>query len=94
MASSSSICVYFDYRFINLPSSDSKAERKLKIQDLTKRLSPDSESFRLIGEFITLIDDDIVLAEKRAIFRDKVIERYEKLEEKIDEIRRDLENSS
>ncbi len=85
---------FFDYRFMNLPTSNDRAERKQKIKDLTDQLDADSYSFSLIGEFVNLIDEDTVLEAKRTIFKAKVIDRYEKLEKMIDEIRDTLEKSS
>jgi len=85
---------FFDYRFMNLPTSNDRAERKQKIKDLTDQLDADSYSFSLIGEFVNLIDEDTVLEAKRTIFKAKVIDRYEKLEKMIDEIRDTLEKNS
>jgi hypothetical protein len=85
---------YFDYRFINLPPSDNKAERKEKIKVLTDRLEPNSDSSNIIKEFVKLIDEDTVLEEKRALFKEKVTVRYEELEKMIDQIRDTLEKSS
>jgi hypothetical protein len=85
---------YFDYRFINLPSSEDKDERKQQIKELSDQLNPNSESFNLIKDFVQLIDDDIVLKDKRTTFKDSVMDRYEKLKKEIDEIRKNLENSS
>lgn len=78
---------YFDYRFINLPRSEDKAERKEKIKELTDQLDPGSESRNRIEEFVKLIDADTVLEAKRTEFKTKVINRYEMLEKEIDEIR-------
>jgi hypothetical protein len=85
---------FFDYRFMNLPTSNDRAERKLKIKELTDQLDADSYSFSLIGEFVKLIDEDTVLEAKRTRFKAKVIDRYEKLERMIDESRAPLEKSS
>jgi hypothetical protein len=85
---------FFDYRFMNLPTSKDRTERKQKIKELTDQLDADSYSFSLIGEFVKLIDEDTVLEAKRTIFKAKVIDRYEKLERMIDEIRETLEKSS
>lgn len=84
---------YFDYRFINLPPSNDKAERKQKIRKLTDRLDPKSDSYKLIEEFVKLIDEDTVLEDKRTIFKANVINRYEELEKKISEIREGLEKA-
>jgi hypothetical protein len=77
-----------------LPTSNDRAERKQKIKDLTDQLDADSYSFSLIEEFVNLIDEDTVLEAKRTLFKAKVIDRYEKLEMMIDEIRDTLEKSS
>jgi hypothetical protein len=79
---------------MNLPTSKDRTERKQKIKELTDQLDADSYSFSLIGEFVKLIDEDTVLEAKRTIFKAKVIDRYEKLERMIDEIRETLEKSS
>jgi hypothetical protein len=61
---------------------------------LTDQLDVASDSFKLIGEFVKSIDEDTVLEAKRTKFRAKVIDRYEKLEKMIDEIRKTLEENS
>ena len=84
--------VYFDYRFINLPLYNEKSERKDKIQELTARLEPNSNSRHLIEKFQELIDADTQLKTIRELFKERIISRYKELEKMIDEIREALEN--
>ncbi len=87
------IATYFDYRFINLPSTNDKAERKRELKELTDQLDTESESYKLIKKFERLIDDDVVLEKARSKFIDEVQNRYETLEKRIDEIRETLNRS-
>jgi hypothetical protein len=74
-----------------LPRNDLKEEQLNYINELLKKIDSEHEIIKYLNEYKSLIEKDTELEPIRLKLLNSVINRYQKLEEKIDEIHETLE---